>query len=54
MIIGDERAVAELWTRVRRRMPAPRDDRPGQPVYVIDEAPAPGGTGLRPATVDDY
>jgi uncharacterized protein len=54
MIIGDERAVAELWSAARRRMPAPRDDRPGQPVYVTDEAPEPGGTGLRRATADDY
>ena len=30
-----------------------REDRPGQPVYVISEPPAAGGTGLRPATEDD-
>ena len=54
MIIGDERAVSELWAAARRRMPTPRDDRPAQPVYVIDEAPEPGMTGLRPATADDY
>ena len=30
-------------------MPRPRDDRPGQPVYALREAPEPGGTGLRPA-----
>jgi uncharacterized protein len=54
MIIGDERAVADLWAGARRRMPKPRDDRPGQPVYVIDEEPAPGATGLRAATADDY
>jgi predicted GNAT family acetyltransferase len=34
-------------------MPEPRDDRPGQPVYALDEPPEPGGTGLRAATIDD-
>jgi hypothetical protein len=53
MIIGEENAVAELWDEARGRMPRPRDDRPGQPVYVIDEAPEPGGTDLRNATLDD-
>src|SRR6516164_3701299 len=31
MIIGEQRAVDELWTAARRRLPRPRDDRPGQP-----------------------
>ena len=53
MIIGAERAVGELWDAVRARLPAPREDRPGQPVYVIDEPPEPGETGLRPATLGD-
>jgi GNAT superfamily N-acetyltransferase len=53
MIIGEEVAVDELWLAVAPRMPEPRDDRPGQPVYVIEEPPDPGGTGLRPATPDD-
>ena len=53
MIIGEERAVGELWEAVRERMPAPRDDRPGQPVYVIDVPPEPGETGLRDATTED-
>ncbi len=53
MIIGEEGAVGELWHAIERRMPSPREDRPGQPVYVIDEPPEPGGTGLRPATLDD-
>jgi ribosomal protein S18 acetylase RimI-like enzyme len=53
MIIGEERAVDELWDAVRRRMPDPRDDRPGQPVYALDEPPEPGETGLRLATLDD-
>jgi uncharacterized protein len=54
MIIGDETAVDELWLALRPRMPAPRDDRPGQPVFVIDERPEPGGTGLRQANDGDY
>jgi ribosomal protein S18 acetylase RimI-like enzyme len=53
MIIGEEQAVGELWDEARRRMPPPRDDRPGQPVYALTEAPGPGETGLRPATLDD-
>ena len=35
-------------------MPRPRDDRSGQPVYVLDEPPEPGETALRPATPDDF
>jgi predicted GNAT family acetyltransferase len=35
-------------------MPRPRDDRPGQPVYAISEPPAPGDTGLRVATEQDF
>lgn len=53
MLIGEERAVGELWKSAAPRLPRPRDDRPGQPVYVIDEAPPPGGTDLRAATMDD-
>jgi uncharacterized protein len=53
MIIGDERAVAELWDVARHRMARPRADRPGQPVYVIEAPPEPGETGLRPATIAD-
>jgi GNAT superfamily N-acetyltransferase len=53
MIIGEEEAVGALWNEASRRMPAPRDDRPGQPVYVLDEAPEPGGTDLRGATLAD-
>src|SRR3954469_12725310 len=53
MIIGEERAVGELWAAARKRMPTPRADRPGQPVYVLDEPPEPGGTGLRRATTAD-
>jgi RimJ/RimL family protein N-acetyltransferase len=54
MIIGDERAVTELWNDLASLMSAPRDDRPGQPVYAISEEPAPGDTGLRAATEKDF
>jgi RimJ/RimL family protein N-acetyltransferase len=54
MIIGDERAVDELWGDLSGLMPAPRNDRPGQPVYAISEPPSPGDSGLRPATDKDF
>lgn len=53
MIIGDEQAVTELWEAARDRMPPPRDDRPGQPVFAIERAPAAGDTALRPAEPGD-
>jgi ribosomal protein S18 acetylase RimI-like enzyme len=53
MIIGEERAVDELWQEARPRMPRPRDDRPGQPVYVLADEPEPGETGIRAATLSD-
>jgi uncharacterized protein len=53
MLIGEERAVTQLFERARRKLPRPRDDRPGQPVYAISTSPAPGGTGLRPAVPAD-
>jgi len=53
MMVGPERAVTELWDAIRERMRAPRDDRPGQPVYAISDPPEPGDTGLRPATSRD-
>ena len=53
MVIGEERAVGDLWEAARRRMPTPRDDRPGQPVYALREAPEPGETGLRAARLGD-
>ena len=53
MLIGEQGAVGELWDALRSRLDPPREDRPGQPVYVISEAPEPGGTGLREATVKD-
>jgi len=53
MIIGEQAAVDELWADARSRMPNPRDDRPGQPVYVLEEMPEEGETGLRAATPGD-
>ncbi|HEY5872876.1 MAG TPA: GNAT family N-acetyltransferase [Gaiellaceae bacterium] len=53
MLIGEECAVTDLWNEVRSRLPRPREDRPGQPVYAIREAPERGGTGLRPAELSD-
>jgi ribosomal protein S18 acetylase RimI-like enzyme len=53
MIIGQEDAVSELWSAAQLVMPSPREDRPGQPVYVLDHAPEPGSSGLRAATLGD-
>ena len=54
MVIGEEGAVTDLWEAARERLPAPREDRPGQPVYVLEEAPEAGDTVLRQATQDDF
>ena len=53
MVIGEERAVTELWDAVHLSLPRPREDRPGQPVFEIRQSPPPGETGLRPAEIDD-
>jgi uncharacterized protein len=53
MIIGEAGAVTELWEAAQRRLPRPREDRPGQPVYALADPPEPGGTGLRVATPAD-
>jgi GNAT superfamily N-acetyltransferase len=53
MLIGEQGAVSDLWDAVRRKLPRPREDRPGQPVYTISAPPEPGETALRPATVAD-
>lgn len=53
MIIGGDDAVGELWDAAAANHPAPREDRPGQPVFVIDEPPEPGNTGLREAVPED-
>jgi predicted GNAT family acetyltransferase len=53
MLIGEEGAVSDLWAAAAPRLPEPRQDRPGQPVYVMRTSPPPGDTGLRPATPAD-
>jgi ribosomal protein S18 acetylase RimI-like enzyme len=53
MVIGEERAVDDLWNEARQLMATPREDRPGQPVYVLERPPDGGGTGLREATLAD-
>jgi uncharacterized protein len=53
MIVGEEGAVTDLWDELRDRLPSPLDDRPGQPVYVLEAPPLAGDSGLRPATLDD-
>jgi ribosomal protein S18 acetylase RimI-like enzyme len=53
MIIGEQAAVTALWDAAKGFFPEPREDRPGQPVFVLEEEPEPGGTGLRAATLDD-
>ena len=52
-MIGEERAVSDLWDAAAAILPDPREDRPGQPVYVLEQSVEPGDTGLRPATRDD-
>ncbi|HEX4930561.1 MAG TPA: GNAT family N-acetyltransferase [Gaiellaceae bacterium] len=53
MLIGEQQAVSDLWEAARAKLPKPREDRPGQPVYTISHAPEPGETGLRPARLSD-
>lgn len=53
MIIGEQAAVDDLWEAAHRRLPRPRDDRPGQPVYALEEPPEPGETGVRAARPAD-
>ena len=53
MLIGEASAVSELWEEVRSHLARPREDRPGQPVFVTRGIPAEGGTGLRAAEPDD-
>jgi len=53
MMVGEERSVGELWEAIRKRLPKPLDDRPGQPVFVLDTAPAAAETGLRRARPED-
>jgi uncharacterized protein len=53
MVIGEEGAVNDLWEAAEPLMESPREDRPGQPVYVLERPPEGGGTGLREATLSD-
>jgi len=53
MLIGEQRAVSDLWEAARKRLPSAREDRPGQPVYSISTLPDAGQTGLRPASLSD-
>ena len=53
MLVGEESAVTQLWDAVRSDLPIPVDDRPGQPVYVLDDPPAPGESAVRPARLAD-
>jgi uncharacterized protein len=53
LVIGEERAVGDLWKAAAKRMPKVREDRPGQPVYAIAAAPAAGESGLRAAVEHD-
>ena len=54
LVIGEENAVGDFWAEAQHRLGTPREDRPGQPVYVLEQPPEPGETGLRPATQDDF
>jgi hypothetical protein len=54
LVIGEENAVGDFWAVAEERLPPPREDRPGQPVYVLEEPPEPGDTALRLATHDDF
>jgi ribosomal protein S18 acetylase RimI-like enzyme len=53
MLFGEDGAVAELWEAVRRSLPTPSLDRPGQPVFVTGGIPDAGDSGLRPALPED-
>jgi uncharacterized protein len=53
MIVGEERAVSELWEAAGSSLPDPLDDRPGQPVYELAKPPPEGGSSIRSATLDD-
>ncbi len=53
MLIGEAGAVGELWAEAAALLPPPREDRPGQPVFVLRQAPPSGATALRAARLDD-
>ncbi len=53
LIIGEQDAVGDLWLKAAALLPAPREDRPGQPVYTISSPPHAGESGLREARLSD-
>jgi len=53
MLIGEARAVSDLWEAAGPRLPRPREDRPRQPVFEIRQPPPAGDSGLRAATATD-
>jgi GNAT superfamily N-acetyltransferase len=53
MLIGEQEAVTALWDAGRRKLGRAREDRLGQPVYVIRDPPEPGDSGLRAARRSD-
>ena len=53
MIVGAEAAVNELWDEISRHCPPPHRDNSREPVYELRAPPAPGESGLRPATSSD-
>ena len=53
MLIGEARAVTELWDDASSQLPKPREDRPAQPVFEIRERPPASASDLRAATLDD-
>ena len=54
MVIGEERAVDELWEAAARAAAASRGTTgPGSPCTRSTTPPEPGGTGLRAATLED-
>ena len=53
MLIGEAGAVSDLWDAARRKLPRPRLDRPGQPVYSMTTAPPAGGHHSAPAEIGD-
>jgi uncharacterized protein len=53
MLIGEETAVGDLWEAAHEQLPPVREDRPGQPVFVLEEAPPEGDSGLRSAELAD-
>src|ERR1044072_1051082 len=54
LVIGEQNAVGDFWAAASGRLSQPREDRAGQPVYVLGDPREPGETGLRAATQDDF